>query len=277
MTAATANDIREWAREQGYELNDRGRVPDTIRSAYNAAHPSMNGTPDYPPGMDEDDFSDPGAPPSGPPPPPDTGETKPGVPGKPAGKGWRLGGGGKGKRGTGKGRAKPRVPVDDIICTVWRGLARVAGPLPPLQRTLRVQAPVAGLLLEDSVKGTVIDTVLQPLARMQTQGKAVAALAGPPMLVTAITLHVQRQALAGEDPNPVFMSVAMEMLRESLMLWMDVAGPKFEEALAREKRFEDDYGAPVDEFMSFLLSPPPADAAGVQAEEDAIHRAQHIL
>ena len=276
MTTATANDIREWARGKGYEMNERGRVPAHIRNAYNAEHPSMNGAPDYPPGMDDDDFSEPGAPPASAPPPPDTGEAKPRNPAKPAGKGWRFGGAAKGKRAAGR-KAKPRVPVDDIICTVWRGLARVAGPLPPLQRTLRVQAPVAGLLLEDSVKGTVIDTVLQPLARMQTQGKAVAALAGPPMLVTAITLHVQRQALAGEDPNPVFMSVAMEMLRESLMLWMDVAGPKFEEALAREKRFEEDYGAPVDDFMAFLLSPPPADAAGVAAEEDAIKRAQGML
>lgn len=30
--------IREWAKEQGYEVNDRGRVPATVREAYENAH-----------------------------------------------------------------------------------------------------------------------------------------------------------------------------------------------------------------------------------------------
>ncbi|MET8509205.1 Lsr2 family protein [Streptomyces sp. NPDC004787] len=30
--------IREWAREHGYEVSERGRVPATVREAYEAAH-----------------------------------------------------------------------------------------------------------------------------------------------------------------------------------------------------------------------------------------------
>jgi hypothetical protein len=30
--------IREWAREEGYEVGDRGRIPTDIVDAYNAAH-----------------------------------------------------------------------------------------------------------------------------------------------------------------------------------------------------------------------------------------------
>lgn len=30
--------IRAWAKDQGYEVNDRGRVPATIREAYEKAH-----------------------------------------------------------------------------------------------------------------------------------------------------------------------------------------------------------------------------------------------
>ena len=30
--------VREWAREQGYEVGDRGRVPTDIVEAYDAAH-----------------------------------------------------------------------------------------------------------------------------------------------------------------------------------------------------------------------------------------------
>ena len=31
-------DIREWARIQGYELSDRGRIPASIEAEYEAAH-----------------------------------------------------------------------------------------------------------------------------------------------------------------------------------------------------------------------------------------------
>jgi hypothetical protein len=35
---ASAKDIREWARENGHEVPDRGRVPSEVREAYEAAH-----------------------------------------------------------------------------------------------------------------------------------------------------------------------------------------------------------------------------------------------
>jgi hypothetical protein len=34
----SASDIREWARENGYEVSERGRVSEEVRSAYEAAH-----------------------------------------------------------------------------------------------------------------------------------------------------------------------------------------------------------------------------------------------
>jgi Lsr2 len=36
--ASDSAKIREWARGQGYEVSDRGRVSADIRAAYNAAH-----------------------------------------------------------------------------------------------------------------------------------------------------------------------------------------------------------------------------------------------
>lgn len=38
--AATADlsDLRAWAREQGYQISDRGRVSGEVRAAYEAAH-----------------------------------------------------------------------------------------------------------------------------------------------------------------------------------------------------------------------------------------------
>ena len=34
----STNDVRVWAREQGHEVSDRGRIPTAIMAAYEAAH-----------------------------------------------------------------------------------------------------------------------------------------------------------------------------------------------------------------------------------------------
>ncbi len=34
----SASQVREWARGEGYQVSDRGRVPADVRSAYDAAH-----------------------------------------------------------------------------------------------------------------------------------------------------------------------------------------------------------------------------------------------
>lgn len=280
---ATPAEIREWAAGQDFDLGSKGRIPAGVREAYEAAHPGEQGIdypgPAYPEGMSDDDFSGPSGPPPGGAVAPggalDTGETKPRGKAKNRTLRW----------GQRKGRGKrerpkvPRVPVDDAICMVWGNLARLAKPLPPLERTLRIQAPVAGLLLEDSVKGTAVDHLLQPLARLQNQGQVVMALAGPPVLVTAITLHCQRAALAGATPNPLFMSFATTALRESLMTWHKVAGPKVAEAMAREQAFEDEFGQPVDDLIALIMAPPvpPGDNEAAAAEDDAIRRAQGML
>lgn len=37
-SASSASDIRAWARDNGYEVSDRGRVPAEVRAAYEAAN-----------------------------------------------------------------------------------------------------------------------------------------------------------------------------------------------------------------------------------------------
>jgi hypothetical protein len=274
---ASPADVRQWAAETG-RGKQRGRLAAGVIADWNDAHP---GDPYVAPPPREGFFSgdemedlfgdapepDPGGP-SG------TGETRPRPVPKsrsaaPSG-GLRGLFGGKPK---GKGKKPPRVSVESLLGSAWRGAAKLAAPLPPLHRTLRVQAPVAGLLLEDAVKDTAADAFLQPFARMAGAGKVVSALLGPPVLVTGITLHVTQAQQRGDEPNPVLMAVAQEALRSSLMTWMDVAGPKFEEAIERERQFEETYGAGVDAFMAWLFSAPPATAADHEAEEEMYRRA----
>ena len=154
----TQAEVRAWMRESGEDVGTRGTVAQSDIDRYEAAHAPG---PDYPPGMNDDDFtiSEPG------PPPADAAEKKPRniATAKPAERfsSWR-----KAKaKAKPKGKAKPRVPVDDLIAGLWRGLAGFARPLPATSRLLKIQAPVAGVILEDVVKGTVVDKWMQPLAR----------------------------------------------------------------------------------------------------------------
>jgi len=284
----TATEIRAWARANGHDVPGRGNIPNGIREAYDLAHPVLDGAggspgspgPDYPDDEFETLFVE----------PPDDefdelamAEEKPRRP-KPrtrtpaASPGprrfWQRGQG----RGV-KAKRAPRVSTEDLLGSLWRGAAKLATPLPPLQRTLRIQAPVAGMILEDTVKGTAADLVLQPFARLAGQGKVISALIGPPVIVTALTVHVQTRAQMQppQDPNPFFVSAGIEALRSSLMAWMDIAGPRFEEAVRREREFEEKYGQSVDDLIAFLLSPPAATQADAAAEEEAIRRAQGIV
>jgi hypothetical protein len=144
------------------------------------------------------------------------------------------------------------VPVDDLIAGLWRGLAGFARPLPATSRLLKLQAPVAGVILEDTVKGSVVDRWLQPLARTSKAGEAMFVLAAPPLMVAAIEL----------DPSKA--PFIMPVLRESMLRWCKIAGPKMADALKREREFEEQFGEDVDELLAMLFDK-AADPAGDEA------------
>ena len=127
-------------------------------------------------------------------------------------------------------KPRPRLPVDRIVSRVWGSAARIVAPVSgATSRTLQLQAPVAGLVLEDKVKGTAADTVLQYAARGQEAGETVFALAGPPILVAAI-----ERAQGMEEPaRTMRLTILFPMLEEALSMWCKIAGDKMTEAAAR--------------------------------------------
>src|SRR5277367_4252776 len=268
---ATATEVRA----ANGTASKRGKLPASVIEDWNTNHPDdpyeagpprdgfTGNTPDYPDDDFDANFPDP--PELG-----DTGETKPTRPRstKAAPRGVR-GLFGRGKKTGGKKKAPPRISTEDVWGALWRGGAKLLTPLPPLQRTLRMQAPVAGMLMDDVTRATLIDPLLQPIARLVDQGKAVQALAGPPVFVTAIMLHQQQRAAMDppQDPHPLFMAVAVEGLRSSLMAWMDVAGPKFDLAMEREAEFESKYGQRVDDVIAMIFAAPPTTEAESEEEE----------
>jgi hypothetical protein len=139
------------------------------------------------------------------------------------------------KAASGKGKPKrkhPRLSLAPLIGEFWAVLGGMATRVDvPVGRCLQMQAPVAGLVLEDVVKGTIVDTALQPIARAEDKAKAVGALILPPVLVAAIE---QAQTLP-EQQRKNREAFLMPMLVQSLMMWERVAGDRIGEIIEREK------------------------------------------
>jgi hypothetical protein len=192
----------------------------------------------------------------------------------------RLSGRQRGGQGKPRRKAKPkrpRVPVDRITGMVWEALGRMATPIsPPVGRCMQLQAPVTGLVLEDVIKGTFVDTALQPFARAEEKGKKVFAVAAPPVLVFALE-QAQRLPDAQRLPREAFLVPA---LREALALWDEVAAGKMEEQIARSEKMGPRYEQ-ADRLLAMIFAPPtggPATSAPPPeaAEDDEAARAQQM-
>lgn len=245
--ASSIEEIRSWGMDNGWAevIQPGGRLPTGLRAAYDnrdvepkMAAPSVTSPFEYdgekydlPPVRDDDEIGE-RAPqlPKGTPVRSFLDKVKKASPSKPATRARKP--------------VKPRVSVERVVSGGWRLLAQIARPINlPVARVLDVQAPVAGLLLEDVVRNTLVDRVLQPIARAAQGGEIAFALMGPPLLVAAI------------QGKPEMAPVLVPMLKESLRTWIDVAGPKLEELAAKDQKFQEQYGARIDEMIELFFAP----------------------
>jgi len=158
-------------------------------------------------------------------------------------------------------KRQKRITVEHLIGRTWEGLARISQPFSlSVSRCLMIQSPVAGAILEDVVRDTVVDRALQPLARAEEKAEAVIALAGAPILVMAIE---QAMALEDQRQQAIRLAFLMPMLDESLRIWLKVAGPKVEIAAKREAEYQEKYGATINQLKAAILF------GGVAAEAEA--------
>lgn len=180
-----------------------------------------------------------------------------------------------GKPGAGKGRrTPPRTDTTQLLGRGWGLLARAVSPVSvPTSRCLAAQRPVAGKMLDQIVKGTPADRVLQPLARYEEKADAVFALLGMPAAVFA--LHA----------NPGAAPVVMPILRECVATYIRLAGPILDDIQRENDEFEEMYGARVDQLLAMFFAgvagfdpsagPPPGhpDRASWEAAEQARRQA----
>lgn len=214
--------IREWGRANGFDVGESGRLPEGLRQAFDSRHET----------------------------PVDGGSTTPEVTERPPAivkpstidrvKGMAA----RGKPAKTVSRARTRVSVEKVVSWAWASAASVVMNLnPAVGRVLEIQAPVAGMILEDKIKNTIVDRALQPLARGMDGGSTAVALVGPPLLVQALSMQPQRA------PQII------PLLRQSLRTWVAVAGDKLEKQQAENDEFEEKYGKRVDEMLEHILAP----------------------
>jgi hypothetical protein len=168
------------------------------------------------------------------------------------------------KKDTPAGTPPRRVSIENIVSYGWGMGAYMLAQNPRLlsmARVMDMQAPVAGIVVNDVAKGTIVDRALQPLARAGEKGEKAGGLLGPPIIVAAITLR--------PDLYPVLRPV----LKLSMMSWLEISEPAMKKAQARAERFSEKFGnVDIDAMIDGLFAPP--DGTPSDAEEAAIDRAR---
>lgn len=152
-------------------------------------------------------------------------------------------------------KAKPsrgaRLSAAATITDVWGFLGNQTmrtGHV-PTGRMLTWQAPIAGELLDDVAKGTIVDKLLlQRVVGARGKFDAVAAVAGPPLL----TLMLERAMAAGDEAKAA-------MLAGMLKAAIKNALPTMVPAMKKARRKEAD----AQTAMAELLDPADLDAFGV--------------
>lgn len=266
--AAENRDIRAWAKENGVDLAPRARIPAELRESYRMDYPSTDdGDSGSFLGSDDDPNRSAGH--------PSTLEERPARIAGPdlSSDPERISAGIQGsaerapidprKRsvwqrvsaGRRSGGPRKRESLSMLGQFAWGGLAQAAarsGRI-PTSRMLQLQAPIAGTLIDEGVRGTLVDRVLQPFARGGKRGETLFALVGPPLLVDLISRHPERQ------------DVLVPLLAAALESYAEIAGPKLAAAKRRaEKRAEEIGANDIQELIAWIFAdtPVPAGADG---------------
>jgi hypothetical protein len=276
-------EARAILRQSGERPPTRGKLgADWMERAAElaASAPGQNGAEpgdDYDEGVSAADFGQPGAEPVSVAAEPPTSRAdqleqpprRPGRRGRARGRGRpsladRVRAAGKSSSGKAK-KHHPRVRVDGLISRGWGFLGAAAMRVDaPLGRCLTMQAPVAGIVLEDAVKGTFIDRGLQPIARVEDRAEKVASVVLPPLIVAGLEM-AQRLP---EPQRRAREAILWPLLVESLVLGERVAGSYADEVLARAEQ-----DAPAREratkVASAIFAVPTEEPATSDARETA--------
>ncbi len=113
-------------------------------------------------------------------------------------------------------RRQRRASTAPLWHGIWGGGGSALGSSErwlPVSRVLLMQADMAGPILDDLVKNTMVDRLLQPLARQGAQATAISALVGPPLLIALLSQHPELEPALRPVLVPLLRSMLTEMVR----------------------------------------------------------------
>jgi hypothetical protein len=278
---ATIAEKRTWLRDQGHEPPARGPLPphlNTLAEEALAPEPDLDwdlGDDDVP-AIDPDDL-EPSVPmqPERPPRSPRAARAERRT--QPVGQrtGRLLGalrGEPKAKPAAGrKPKAPPRTSLEKFTTRAYTSLGRMLGALSPATgNCLQAQAAMAGVILEDTVRGTVVDRILQPAARAEDKLDKIGALVLPPVVVFAMEQNRSAVAMGVKSPQAGMMREAMLMpvLRESLRIGLEVSEAYADQIKARLEKNAETEGE-IDKLIALIFGQVTAEAEDVPEPEMA--------
>lgn len=243
-------DIRVWAAANGWDIQSKGRLAADVKAAYEAAQNGHQPEPEGEPMVIT--MTDEAPPADVTPAAPD--ERKPEPPRKP---------GMFQRKPKETGPRRRRVSIENILSSGWAlgamALARKPEAI-PVARVLDLQAPVAGIIGEELLAGTLVDRILQPLARGGRKAELATALIGPPMLVGIMT--------ARPELHPVLRPV----LKMTMMSWMELSEPAMRKVQKRQEAWAEKFGdVDLDAMIDLLWTEIPVPS---EQEEENIRKAR---
>ncbi len=140
------------------------------------------------------------------------------------------------RSGTFTGR---RLPAADFLGDVYGGVGSLVGRATPYRATARAlsaNAPVAGYMLDDAVKGTVIDrVVVQPGVRVQQKYSQVSGLFEVPVLV----FLAEQEMMKGDEANRQKIEGLVMMLKSAIRRSLPAMVPALKKLREDEKKIAE--------------------------------------
>jgi hypothetical protein len=273
------DEIRDWAGSTGRPVGTRGRVEAKLRAEYEAIARDLGGPPAAAADLADVDAEPVRAP------KPAREETQPRPVPRSRSRRPRsrfaafLGGNQPASSSTSRKKAagkadKPRVSLDKFAGKLW---GYVAGGFEhvnvPVARCMAWQSPYVGLMVEDALKNTLVDRILQPIARSEEKFTTAAAVIAMPFIVAALQAPGnQPDTISGAARNQVLTVALKECVEAQLETFGsgEMAARVQEAAAEREAR-----EAQVDKILTMIffdLPAPQTPAEAEQAERDEMAR-----
>ena len=186
-----------------------------------------------------------------------------------------------------KGRAPKRYSSAELLGDAWSFAGDMMMRVDfPVGNVLRLQAPMAGPILDEAVSGTIVDRLLQPVVREVDRWAPVGDLIGLPMAV----LIAERTSFIGPDGRPNMTPVAQRMVRKAVRRNIKPLVAALKRERAQEKELAEalaevidgemfaDLGIeatadPIGAIIAMIFTPPADLLAEMQARAEAAARA----